>query len=258
MKTLIALLGLGLVALGGPAQAPDTTPAPPAPPARASDFPFEVGERFQYSAKLGIVRLGTAWMTVTGIDTVRGHESFVFEFGLNASAPFYKSTNVLQSWTGTGDLISRRFRQDLVENGKERKRSFEIFPDSQLYVQEERPGSKPSVSDPLDDAAFFYFLRTLDLQVGKTYRYERYFKKELNPVVIKVVKRETMELPGDRKVPCVVLNPVVGDEGLFAPRSQAMLWITDDEERIPVQIRAKLPFGTVTLRLEKITQAEAP
>lgn len=225
------------------------------PPARApvADYPFKVGERFQYSAKLGILRLGTAWMSVNGIDTLRGNESFVFEFGLNASAPFYKSSNLMQSWTGTSDLVSRRFHQDLVENGKPRKRYFEIFPDSLKYVQEQRPGSKETVADPLDDAAFFYFLRTLSLEPGKSYRYHRYFKKELNPVVIKVLKREKMELPDGRKVSCLIVNPIVGEEGLFAPKSEAMLWLTEDEQRIPVQIRAKLPFGTVTLRLEKVS-----
>lgn len=218
-------------------------------------YPFQVGERFQYAAKLGILRLGTAWMSVTGIDTVRGNESFVFEFGLDASAPFYKSRNVLQSWTGTQDLVSRRFHQDLVENGKPRKRYFEIFPDSLFYTQENRPGTKPTVTDPLDDAAFFYFLRTLPLEVGKTYTYERYFKKDLNPVKITVVKREKMEMPDGSQATCVILNPVVGEDGLFAPRSKAMLWITDDVRRIPVQIRAKLPFGTVTLQLEKVQEA---
>jgi hypothetical protein len=239
-----------LAALAGLLTTPVATPEPAA-------YPFRVGERLQYAAKLGILRLGTAWMSVNGIDTVRGAESFVFEFGLDASAPFYKSRNVLQSWTGTQDLISRRFRQDLVENGKERKRYFEIYPDSLIYVQEQRPGSKESVANPLDDAAFFYFLRTIPLEVGKTYKYERYFKKELNPVTIKVVKREKMELPDGKEVPCIILNPVVGEEGLFAPRSQAMLWLTNDERRLPVQIRAKLPFGTVTLRLEKITAETA-
>jgi hypothetical protein len=239
-----------LAALAGLMTTPVATPEPAA-------YPFRVGERLQYAAKLGILRLGTAWMSVNGIDTVRGAETFVFEFGLDASAPFYKSRNVLQSWTGTQDLISRRFRQDLVENGKERKRYFEIYPDSLMYVQEQRPGSKESVANPLDDAAFFYFLRTIPLEVGKTYKYERYFKKELNPVTIKVVKREKMEMPDGKDVPCIILNPVVGEEGLFAPRSQAMLWLTNDERRLPVQIRAKLPFGTVTLRLEKIAAETA-
>ena len=46
--------------------------------------PFHVGERFQYAAKLGFLRLGTAWMSVNRIDTLRGNESFVFEFGLES------------------------------------------------------------------------------------------------------------------------------------------------------------------------------
>ncbi len=229
------------------------TPAPaPAPARTPASYPFQVGERFQYAAKLGFLRLGTAWLSVNAIDTVRGSESFVFEFGLDASAPFYKSRNVMQSWTGTQDLISRRFHKDMVENGKPRQYYYDIYPDSQVYTQERKTGSHPSVGDPLDDAAFFYFLRTVPLEAGKTYRYDRYFRRELNPVVIKVVKREKMELPDGRQVQCVLLNPEVGEEGVFAPRAKAMLWLTDDEQRIPVQIRSKLPFGTVTLVLEKI------
>lgn len=229
-----------------------TSPIPRREVPHGTDYPFHVGERFQYAGKLGILRLGTAWMSVNSIDTVRGHESFIFEFGLDVSAPFYKARNVLQSWTGTADLISRRFRQDLVENGKPRPRYYEIYPDSETYVQLQRPGSKPSVSDPLDDAAFFYFIRTIPLEVGKTYSYNRYFKRDMNPVTIKVVKRESLEMPDGKDVNCLVLNPVVGEEGVFAPRAEAMLWLTDDMRRIPVQIRSKLPFGTVTLRLEKI------
>jgi len=256
MKLLTAALAAGLSLGAAPSASSRQADLPSRPDSNA--YPFHVGERFQYAAKLGILRLGTAWMSVNGIDTVRGKESFVFEFGLDASAPFYKSKNVLQSWTGTEDLVSRRFHQDLVENGKPRKRYFEIFPDSQIYVQENRPGTKPSVSDPLDDAAFFYFLRTLPLEVGKTYKYQRYFKKELNPVTITVVKREKLEMPDGKDATCVILNPVVGEDGLFAPRSKAMLWITDDARRVPVQIRAKLPFGTVTLRLESLTPEPAP
>jgi hypothetical protein len=154
-------------------------------------------------------------------------------------------------------MISRRFHQDLVENGKPRKRYFEIFPDSLFYTQQNREGTKPTVTNPLDDAAFFYFLRTLPLEVGQTYKYDRYFKRELNPVTITVVKREKMEMPDGKEVNCVILNPVVGEDGLFAARSKAMLWITDDARRVPVQIKAKLAFGSVTLRLEKVTPETA-
>jgi hypothetical protein len=231
-------LALALCCLGASANFP--TPAP--------TYPFAVGEEFQYSAKLGVLRLGTARMAVTGIDTVRGVESFVFVFGLDASAPFYKTSSVLTSWTGTGDFISRRFYQDLDENGRPKQRKFEIYPDS-TWIQTTHGDTGTTVSEPLDDAAFFYFIRTLPLEKGKTYKYDRYFRKDLNPVVIKVEKREKLELPDGTEVQCLVLSPAVGTDGLFAPRAEAKLWLTDDARRIPVQIKSKLPFGSVTLRL---------
>ena len=73
--------------------------------------------------------------------------------------------------------------------------------------------------------------------------------------MINVLKRETLELPDGTKTPCLVLNPIVGDKGLFGKRTGARLWITDDARRIPVVIRSRQPFGTVTLKLEKVIPA---
>ena len=86
--------------------------------------------------------------------------------------------------------------------------------------------------------------------MGKKYVFDRYFKKDKNPVVIKVVKRERMELPDGSKVQCLVLHPVIETKGLFSKRSDTRIWLTDDERRLPVQIRSKFPFGTITLRLK--------
>jgi hypothetical protein len=188
---------------------------------------------------------------VAGIDTVRGAESFRFRFRLQGKTVFYSLDDVLESYTGTRDLISRRFVQDFVENDKPSHRLFEIFPDSGFY----REHGKDTVvhaapADPLDDAAFFYFVRVTPLEVGKTYTYDRYFRKEKNPVTIKVEKREKMELPGGREVQCLVLHPVIDTKGMFSKRSDTRLWLTDDERRLPVQIRSKFPFGTITLRLK--------
>ncbi|MEP6572034.1 MAG: DUF3108 domain-containing protein [Gemmatimonadota bacterium] len=225
-----------------------------APPA----YPFSVGESFAYSAKLGVLNLGSASMAVTGIDTVRGAEVFRFRFGLEGGTIFFKINSVMESWTGTSDFISRRFHQDSDENGRVYKRYYEIYPDSGIFRQENKPGSHETPSDALDDAAFFYFIRTTALEVGKSYDYPRYFRKELNPVRVSVLKEESLELPGGQKVNCLVVQPVVGDQGIFAPRADARLWLTNDARRIPVQIRSKLPFGTITLRLTEMKLPDHP
>jgi hypothetical protein len=227
-------------------QAPAPAAATPPPP----DFPFKEGEKLSYSAKLGMLTLGSATLEVVSIDTVRGVESFRLRFRLKGKTAFYSLDDVLESWVGTSDLNSRRFVQDFLENDKRRHRTYEIYPDSGYFRQQGLDTTFATPAEPLDDAGFFYFVRVTPLEVGKKYRYDRYFRKEKNPVAIEVLKREKMELPDGTKVQCLVLHPIIDTKGLFSKRSETRLWLTDDARRLPVQVRTKFPFGTITLRLK--------
>ena len=226
-------------------QAPAPAAAPP-----AADHPFAVGEKLSYSAKLGMLTLGSATLEVVSLDTIRGVESFRLRFRLRGKNAFYSLDDVLESWVGTSDLISRRFVQDFVENGKPKHRLYEIFPDSGYFRQQGRDTTLATPPEPLDDAGFFYFVRVTPLQVGRKYSYDRYFRKEKNPVRIEVLKREKLELPDGSEVQCLVLHPVIDTKGLFSKRSETRIWLTDDARRLPVQVRTKFPFGTITLRLK--------
>ncbi len=222
-------------------------PATPAP-----DYPFAVGETLTYSAKLGLLTLGTGTLQVASIDSIRGHETFRFRFRLTGKTVFYSLDDVLESWVSTESFESHRFVQDFNENDKPKKRTYEIYPDSGYFREVGRDTTYATPEDPLDDAAFFYFVRITPLEVGKTYTYDRYFRKDKNPVTIKVEKREKMELPDGTEVSCLVLHPVIDTKGMFSKRSETRLWLTDDVRRLPVQIRTKFNFGTITLRLKEM------
>ncbi len=239
--TLLAL-ALALLQGGGPTAAADPAPS----------YPWAVGEKLTYSAKLGMISLGEGTLEVAGIDTVRGAESFRFRFRLRGRNIIYSLDDVLESHVGTRDLISRRFVQDFVENDKPTHRRYEIYPDSGFFREQGKPETQPAPPEPLDDAAFFYFVRVTPLKVGKTYSYNRYFRKDKNPVTIEVTKREKMELPDGREIDCLVLHPVIETKGMFSKRSDTRIWLTDDARRLPVQIRSKFPFGTITLRMKEM------
>ena len=229
----------------------------PTPTVRADTLPFGVGEKLSYSAKLGMLNLGSGSLEVASIDTVRGVESYRLRFRLRGKNAFYELDDVLESWVGTSDLVSRRFLQDFEENNKTTKRLYEIYPDSGFFRQHGRDTIFATPSAPLDDAGFFYFVRVTPLEVGKTYKYDRYFRKDKNPVTIEVLKREKLELPDGTRVNCLVLHPVIDTKGLFSKRSETRIWLTDDQRRIPVQVRTKFPFGTVTLRLKEMVLSQA-
>src|SRR3954465_4469968 len=121
-------MGLVLALLQAPS---GTAPEPPAP--AIASYPFAVGEKLSYSAKLGMLTLGSGTLEVAAVDTVRGVESFRLRFRLQGKTMFYSLDDVLESWVGTSDMNSRRFVQDFVENDKTIKRHYEIFPDSGFY-----------------------------------------------------------------------------------------------------------------------------
>lgn len=237
MKTVAMALAL----LQGGGGSPDSTV-----------YPFAVGEKLTYTAKLGLLSLGSGTLEVASKDSVRGIETFRFRFRLQGKTVFYSLDDVLESWVGTHDFASRRFVQDFVENDKPKHRTFEIFPDSGFFRELGKDSAEATPADPLDDAAFFYFVRITPLEVGKKYVYQRYFRKEKNPVTIEVGKREKMELPDGSEVNCLVLHPVIDTKGMFSKRSDTRIWLTDDARRLPVQIRTKFPFGTITLRLREM------
>jgi len=226
--------------------------------ARAQSAPVDslpevawVGQHLEYDAKFGILNVGTAEMQVVGIDTVRGVPTMHFRFLLDGGPFFYPLHDVMESWVGLDDFASRRFVQNFDEGHRKRENVYQIYPDSGFYRQAGIDSTIPTSEAPLDDAAFFYFVRTLDLTPGKRYALDRYFKPDRNPVVLEVLARDTIDVPAGR-FPCVVVRPIIKGGGIFKEGANGRMWITDDARRIVAQIQTKFAFGSITLRLTNI------
>ena len=249
MSRLPALLAAAALAGAVTVAARAVTQAePPATrPDTLAPLPFAVGERMEYDVKFGIFRVGRATMEVVKIDTVRGEPVFHVVFAVRGRAVFYSLSDSLQSWFTVRDLTSRRFVQDNEENGDRRINRYEIHPELGYYIQNQRDTSA-TTRQPLDDASFFYFARTLPLVVGRTYDLPRYFKLDRNPVTLHVLRRETVDTPFGRFA-AVAVRPTFKSRGLFSAGGQATVWLSDDEYRIPVAIRTHLSIGSLTMNL---------
>ena len=110
-----------------------------------------------------------------------------------------------------------------------------------------------SVADPLDDGAFFYFVRTVPLKVGESYTFQRYFKAEKNPVIVKVLRLDTVTVKAGR-FPCIVIQPIIKSGGIFAEGGEALMWLSDDDKRMLVQMKTKVPIlKSLDLYLKSVT-----
>jgi hypothetical protein len=204
-------------------------------------FPFKVGETLRYEAKLGYFPVGEAAISVARQSKERGVESFVFTMGGQGGPPGWRMRYDMTSWVDTRRFNSLRFHRRLEQGGKVQDQEYIIVPDSARYRQVGMERDYVAPSDPLDELAFLYFLRTVPLQAGRTYSFSRYFRTGYNPVQVVVTGRESVALP-EGPVPCLALQ--------ITSRGMVMrLWLTDDRSRLPAQLEVPLQFGNVTLQL---------
>lgn len=209
--------------------------------------PFDVGERLVYDVRFGPIKVGSGSMEVEQIANVRGREAWHTVFRVKGGTFFYKVNDVLESWIDTRTFSSLRFRQDLDQGGKDRERHFEIFPDKKTFVETGKD-EEPSVADPLDDGSFLYFIRTVPLEVGKSYEFNRYFRPDRNPVKIRVLRREKVTVPAGT-FDAIVIQPTIKTKGIFSEGGKAEIWLSDDADRIMLQMKSQLPFGSLNLYL---------
>jgi len=223
----------------------------------AAVVPFGPGERLEYKVKLGIFNAGEASMEVLGVDDVRGAPAYHVEVAMRGGVLFgaFKMDNHYESWIDTELLASRRYISDVSYTGHSSYRSFEFYPDEMYWhQQDENEFGELATALPLDDISFMYFLRSIPLEVGQTYTYTRYFKKDGNPVILEVVGRGERETPAGT-FNTIIVRPTIRASGLFEEGGDAELHFTDDENRYLVYMRVGMPIvGSITLHLESIVQ----
>jgi Protein of unknown function (DUF3108)/Glycosyl transferase family 2 len=247
---------------GSPASASRPSPAAPdpVPPVTraAPAVPFPVGERLTFGAKYGIFSVGNAVMEVMGIDTVHKVETVHIRFTISGGALWYHLDQTIESWVGRYDFRSRRFASVQDERDRHRERRYEIFPDSGFYREVGRDTTFATVLEPLDDAAFLYWIRTVPLEVGKKYEYARYFRPDRNPVIIEVLGRERVSVAGKKWRALVVRPKIPQGRGIFAEKSETRIWLSDDPQRLVLAIQSKFSFGQVTLKLKEYVVPGVP
>jgi hypothetical protein len=217
--------------------------------------PYGVGERLEYDVKFGRVKVGSGAMEVMDVQDVRGHDSWHTVFTVKGGTFFYRVNDTYESWIDRRTGNSLRFRQDLNEGRRNVERRFEIFPERAAFVEDGEDAAQASVHNPLDDGSFLYFLRTIPLVVGETYTFERYFRPDRNPVTIKVLRRDTVEVPAGR-FSAIVIQPVIKTKGIFSENGHAEVWLSDDEHRIMLQMKSGLSFGSVNLYLKSYRRGQ--
>jgi hypothetical protein len=57
---------------------------------------------------------------------------------------------------------------------------------------------------------------------------------------------------------CIVIEPLVVEGGLFKADGKILIWVSDDERKIPVKVATKIPIGSIDTELTSYKGLRGP
>jgi hypothetical protein len=244
---------------------------------------YREGERLAYNVTWLGIKAGEATLEAQGVVNLNGHPAYHLVTTAQSTpliSKIYRVDDRTESFLQTDPMRALRFDKNLRE-GRYRHSSQTVFDHEKgvatfRYLdfspvprgitrldEAERYGKYVSQEFPLtpgalDELSVLYYVRTLPL-VANTSVTARVFASKKNwELEVKVLGRETLETVLGRRETLKV-EPLLKFEGIFQRKGRMIVWLTDDAERIPVQMKSQIIIGsfvtTLTRREVGLTQA---
>jgi hypothetical protein len=222
---------------------------------------FGVGERLVFTVSYGFIKAGTAVMAVPSYDSVAGRPCYRVEFTVNSLPSFswiYRVEDRYLTLIDTETIAPWRFEQYIREGSY--KRDFVADFDQVNNVAYTTEGEFPIPEYVHDIMSAFYYARTFDFsgfQRGDYITLYNFYKDKSHELRVKFLGRQELEVKAGT-FRTVVLEPLVKEGGLFKSEGRIVIWLTDDERKIPVRVNTKVIIGSIDTELDSYSGLIGP
>ncbi len=228
-----------------------------------SQSAFNVGETLKFKFRYGFFNGAEATLQVLKSDIkfnnretlrllVQGRTSGSFDI-------FYKVRNRYESVIDKESFIPYFYYEDINESDYHRNDKAKFYPNEKKVVS--KKGTFKSNADQIFDlVSAFYFTRNVDLSklnIGQLITINYFLEDSISQLPIQYISREKVKTTNGWLV-CKKFSPAIQPGRIFRSGSRLYLWITDDENHIPVKAHAELVVGSVTMELTESTGLKIP
>jgi hypothetical protein len=222
---------------------------------------FTKGEEFVFDVNYGFVTAGEARMSIPRYTTINGRQCFGIEFNVKSKPffdNFYKVRDHYETHVDVDGLFPWKFVQQIREGGY--SRDFSAWFDQGRHRAMTTEGQHPIPPFTQDILSAFYFMRTYNyesLKPGQQVYLKNFYRDSTYTLTIKFIGKETIEVAAGN-FRTVVLEPIMKEGGLFKSSGRLLVWLTDDERKMPVQVKAEIPIGSIKAELTSFKGVQLP
>lgn len=226
--------------------------------ATAQEKAYEDGEWFKFRIHYGFVTAGYATLEVNEAQ-IQGKDVYhVKGVGetIGMSRFFFKVEDYYDSYIDKQKDIPYKFIRKINEGGHTKDIEIDFNHDSgKALVHNKKHKTKELVSFPKDAqdmvSAFYYLRNNLDtdnIKEGETVNMNMFFDKENYKFRLKFLGREILKTKFG-KIPVMKFRPYVQAGRVFKEKESLTVWVTDDDNKMPVLIKADLAVGSLKASL---------
>jgi len=243
-STLVLVLLLAVLAV---AQADSVAPAP--------SLKLRLGEKMLFSIEYAGINAGYAYLKVDA-ELTWSHDLEAYHL-VNETwsnpffSNFYRVHDRAESFVQRDNLVSLSFHKKLEEGSYRHEESVEF--DHQKNEARYSTGQTVAlVPGSRDVLLSLFYARLFPMQEGKSISIDNHTDKKNYPLEVRVLRKETIKTVLG-KVECMVIEPVLRTPGLFENKGRLLIWVTNDDRRVPVLMKSKIIIGSVNAVLKEYT-----
>lgn len=224
-----------------------------------SDDSYGVGEWFKFRVHYGFVNAGFATLEVK--DAVINNKKVFHVVGkgytTGVSRFFFKVNDTYESYIDKETGNPYQFVRKIDEGGyTKNQEGFFNQSDHKITVKDYKRKTEKTFVIPKntqDILSAFYYLRnypTIDkIHPGEYIAIDMFFDDETTKFKLKFVGRQDITTKFG-VVPSMVFKPLVQSGRVFKEEESLTIWVSDDENRLPVRIKADLAVGSLKADLD--------
>jgi hypothetical protein len=220
---------------------------------------FDVGEWFKFRIHYGLINAGYATLEVKEAtrDNKKVYHAVGKGYTTGMSRFFFKVDDLYESYFDKETGKPYQFVRKIDEGGytKNQEGFFNQEANTVLVKDYKNKNQKSiNVSENVQDiVSTFYYLRnypTIDkLKPNESVTIDMFFDDEIFKFRLKYLGNETIETKYGN-VPCMIFRPLVQSGRVFKEQESLTVWISDDDNKIPVRIKASLAVGSIKADLD--------
>ncbi len=218
---------------------------------------FKTGEKLSYRLKYGFFTAAEANIRVeeSPIKFDGSPAYHIIAEGKTAGAfdVFYKVRNRYETYVDQSTLQPYFYAENRRES--DYRHSDKVTFDHTHNKITAAKGVYPFTGKVFDFLSAYYFARCIDISkihVGQKFDLQYFLEDGVHILSITYVGKEKMQCSMGT-FNCLKFNPTIIPGRIFKKNSKLYLWITDDNNRIPVKAQVELVVGSLTMDLTNTT-----